>query len=761
MPPSHLLPLTPLRLRRLWWILILSVFASYLVLLWGGSQIYQAKPPIPERVVDDSGRVLFTRRDILRGQSVWRAMGGQQVGSIWGHGAYQAPDWSGDWLHREALLLRQLLSQRRSPKGYEALSLEARAAVDLELRQEFRGNAMDPKTQTIHLSAARSQAVEGTQQHYDKLFGDHPDLKGLRESYALPESPIPDPEDRRRLTQFYWWTSWAAATQRPDAKVTYTNNWPYEPLVGNLPTPDMLFWSLASIFFLLAGIGALAWFLAAHAEDERALDPPEQDPLEGFELTASMKATYKYFITAALLFGLQVVCGVLTVHYTVEGQAFFGIPLARWLPYAVTRTWHIQLGIFWIATSFLATGLFLSPLLSGREPKGQKLGVDILFAALVLVVLGSLFGEWASVQGWIPLEQSFWIGHQGYEYVELGRLWQWALAGGLLLWLALMGRALGPTLSRRVGNQDLPRLLFLSSLAIGTLYGAGLMWGSETHLSVVEYWRWWVVHLWVEGFFEVFATATIALFFVRLGLLDPGRAAATTLFSTIIFLGGGVLGTFHHLYFSGTPVGIMALGSSFSAMEIVPLVLIGFEASRNLELLESRRWVGRYRGPIRFFLGVCFWNFVGAGLFGFLINPPIALYYMQGLNTTPVHGHTALFGVYGLLSLGLMLFCLRPMVEDETWMEGRLTQAFWGMNLGLSAMVLFSLLPIGLLQTKACLERGMWWARSAEFLQQPLLENLRWARILGDLLFVFGLVCLLSFLFKLRLRLPSESPLNE
>ena len=740
------------RTRRLWVILALTLAASFAVLLGGGYRIYQAAPPIPEAVVGPDGARLFGRSEILRGQSIWRAMGGQQVGSIWGHGAYQAPDWSGDWLHREATTLLEVWAAREHGVAAAELSAEVRAGLEGRLKVALRTNTHDAGSGVLRLSGDRVAAFESVGSHYDALFGGAATAQTLRENYALPDSLVPVEADRRDLCAFFWWTSWVCSTNRPGSDVTYTNNWPHEPLIDNVPSADVVLWSILSIFFLLAGIAALAWYMAAthDGEDEGTRRAPAADPLAGIELTPSMRATTKYFLVAAALFALQVAFGVLTVHYTVEGQAFFGFPLAQWLPYPVTRTWHIQLGIFWIATCFLATGLFVAPLLGGHEPKGQRLGVNVLFGALVLVVVGSLAGEWASVQHHMGHELSFWLGHQGYEYVELGRVWQIALYGGLLLWLGLMGRALWPALAARAEGKDLSRLLFLSTFAIGTLYGAGLMWGADTHLAVAEYWRWWVIHLWVEGFFEVFATAAIALLFVRLGLLDTARATAATLFATVIFLAGGIIGTFHHLYFSGTPMGIMALGASFSAMEVVPLVLIGFEAIQNLRLLEKAPWVERYRWPITFFVGVCFWNLVGAGLFGFLINPPIALYYMQGLNTTPVHGHTALFGVYGLLSLGLMLFCLRPMSRPETWDDASLRRAFWGMNIGLALMVLLSLLPIGLLQAKASMAHGMWYARSAEFLQQPWIVRLRWLRMVGDLLFVGGVASLGVFLARLR-----------
>jgi nitric oxide reductase subunit B len=211
-----------------------------------------------------------------------------------------------------------------------------------------------------------------------------------------------------------------------------------------------------------------------------------------------------------------------------------------------------------------------------------------------------------------------------------------------------------------------------------------------------------------------------------------------------------MIGTFHHLYFTGTPVGVLALGATFSALEVVPLVLIGFEAYENLTLSRVRPWVAAYKWPIYFFVSVAFWNLVGAGLFGFFINPPIALYYMQGLNTTPVHGHTALFGVYGILGIGLMLFCLRGLSNARAWKNGLIRFSFWSINIGLALMVLLSLLPVGLLQAWASVEHGMWYARSAEFLQTGLMDTLRWLRVIGDTIFAIGAVALGIFVLGLK-----------
>jgi nitric oxide reductase subunit B len=265
------------------------------------------------------------------------------------------------------------------------------------------------------------------------------------------------------------------------------------------------------------------------------------------------------------------------------------------------------------------------------------------------------------------------------------------------------------------------------------------------------------VHLWVEGFFEVFAVAVMSFLFVKLGLVRARTATVNVLFATIVFMAGGVLGTFHHLYFAGTTTAVIALGASFSALEVVPLALIGMEAYETWSHGRATPWMARYRWPIMFFLAVSFWNLVGAGLFGFLINTPLALYYMQGLNLTPLHGHTALFGVYGMLGLGLMLFCLRGLRPDVAWSEGRLRGAFWSLNIGLTLMALLTLLPLGVLQLSAALDHGYWFARSEHFMDQAIVHLLIWLRMPGDTIFAVG--ALLFGWFVLRLWIaPRKAP---
>lgn len=737
--------------RKLWITFAVVVAASFAVLGTFGRDIYRQAPPIPDRVVDADGRVIFTGEQIHDGQNVWQSAGGQELGSIWGHGAYVAPDWSADWLHREAVELRGAWAREEFGRDASDLGPEQTAVLDTRLRSELRANTYDPETGELQVSNDRATAIAAVSDYYRRLFGTDPGLADTREAYAMRSPTVAEPGRREALTAFFFWASWACVTERPGSHVTYTNNWPADDLVGNRPTGSLILWTGFSVILLLAGIALLAWYYAGHREPEPdATSLPGTDPLTALTPTPSMKATLKYFWVVCALLVVQVMLGAVTAHYGVEGSGFYGLSLSNLLPYSVSRTWHVQLGIFWIATSWLATGLFIAPAVSGHEPRFQRLGVNVLFVALIVVVGGSLAGQWLGVMQKLGIVPNFWLGHQGYEYVDLGRLWQILLFVGLFLWLTLMVRALLPALRRRDENRSLLTMLTISCVAIAGFYGAGLMWGRQTNLSMVEYWRWWVVHLWVEGFFEVFATVVIAFLFVRLGLIRIKLATTAALFSTNVFLAGGIIGTFHHLYFTGTPTSVMALGATFSALEVVPLVLLGFEVYHNLTLSRATSWLQAYKWPIYCFVAVAFWNLVGAGIFGFLINPPIALYYMQGLNTTPVHGHTALFGVYGMLGIGLMLFVLKGLAARRVWKEGAIRFAFWSINVGLLLMVLISVLPVGLAQTLASVRHGLWYARSSEFLQQGYLQTLRWLRVIGDTIFAVGVLSLGYFVIGLK-----------
>ncbi|HEY8507388.1 MAG TPA: hypothetical protein VIL32_03460, partial [Steroidobacteraceae bacterium] len=474
--------------RRLWIGLAVLLAISFGVLLLMGAEIYRKAPPMPGQVVSETGEVLYTRADIQKGRQVWQSFGGMQLGSIWGHGSYVAPDWSADWLQREALELLDIWAQREMGLSYRELSREQQAALRGRLETRIRTNTYDEQTQTITVDADRALAMQRVAEHYIRLFGNDESTAALREAYAMKNNTVPDPDNRRALTAFFWWTAWAATTNRPGDTITYTNNWPGEPLVGNRPPTSTWLWSAFSVLFLLAGIALLGWHHAVtHSRGEERPAPPATDPMALVRVTPSMRATAKYFWVVLALFLVQILLGAVTAHYSVEGQEFYGINLSEILPYSLTRTWHTQLAVLWIATAWLGTGLYIGPAISGHEPRFQRLGVNVLFVCLLVIVVGAFAGQWLAVMQKLGLARNFWFGHQGWEYADIGCFWQWFLFVGLMLWLTLVGRALWPAIKRGGDGKSIVGLLFLSTVAIGLFYGASLMWGEHTSLSMVEY----------------------------------------------------------------------------------------------------------------------------------------------------------------------------------------------------------------------------------------------------------------------------------
>ncbi|WP_308992287.1 nitric-oxide reductase large subunit [Mariniflexile litorale] len=720
-------------MKKIWIAFISVVTLSFITLIWIGTEVYQTQPPIPETVIiKETKDILYTKADIQIGQNVWESIGGMEVGSIWGHGSYVAPDWTADWIHKEAVFMLEAWSQKDYNTAYDNLDVEKKAALKARLIKDIKTNTFNESDESITISESRLAAIKENIKHYTSIFSEG------KEEYAIPKGALVNPEKLEQLNAFLFWTSWAASTNRPQKDYTYTSNWPHEPLIDNNITKDSLIWSGLSIVLLLLFIGILTYYYLVNHEKGELLTKPDSDPLTNLKLFKSQKAILKYFIVISLLIGLQVILGVITVHYTVEGQAFFGFDLSSILPYSVTRTWHTQLAVFWIAATWLATGLFLAPMISGKEMKYQCFGINFLFIALIVIVLGSMLGEWLGVHQFLDLTTNFFFGHQGYEYMDLGRFWQIFLGIGLVLWVLMVSRHILYGIRKKDESKDLLIILLISVMAIGMFFFSGLMYGENSSLPVINYWRWWLVHLWVEGFFEVFATVVIAYIFSRLKIISVKTAGRVSIASATIFLAGGIIGTLHHLYYSGTPVQAIALGATFSALEVVPLTLMGFEIRENWNLLKSRQWMQKYKWPIFFFIAVAFWNFVGAGVFGFLINPPIALYYIQGLNTTAVHAHTALFGVYGMLGMGFILICLR-FYSNRVWENKKLKRAFWLLNIGLVAMVVLSLLPIGIIQAYTSITKGYSFARESELLYSPTVQTLKWMRMIGDIIFSVGI----------------------
>lgn len=724
----------PMMVSRTW------VQAVALVLLFGFAVLgflayraYATDPPIADRVVSEGGEVLFTGDDVIKGQKVFLRNGLMQYGSVLGHGAYLGPDFTADYLHRAALIVTRELGRAGSDTARQ------------QVITDFKTNRYDAASDTLTYTAAQSVAFNEMVGYYSNYFGPTSGERGLR------PNAITDQAEIRQLTSFFAWTAWSGSTLRPDKNYSYTNNWPPEPLVGNEPTANVLVWSVLSLIALLAGIGALFAAFGRWGDrlgwKGRQADTISFRPPGDVLLTPAQKACAWFFLVVGLLFFIQTMVGAASEHYRADITSFFGFDLAQWLPYNLVRTWHVQLSIFWTATSFLAAGIFLAPIIAGREPRRQHWLAYGLLGALALVVFGSMAGEALDIHGLLP-DALASFGMQGWEYLDLGRVWQVLLTLGLFAWVAILFRGLRVRLhSESRGN--MPWMFFFTALAIPAFYAVGLLTRSEQSFTVADFWRFMVVHLWVEDFLEIFTTVLVAYIFVMLGVVREKVALTVIYLDIILYSVGGVIGTMHHLYFSGSAAESMALGAFFSAAEVIPLTFLTVEAWSFLQLgarQESKSATPfPHRWAVMFLVAVGFWNFLGAGVFGFLVNLPIVSYYEIGTALTANHAHAAMMGVYGMLAMGLALFCLRYLIPTERWPERLAKISFWSVNLGLAWMSFATLFPLGILQLYASINDGYFAARQLEFITNPTNSVFEWMRLPGDVVFIVGGV--LPFLY--------------
>jgi len=717
---------------------IVAFVVSMAILLVGGHFAKSKVPPIPARVVAGS-QTLTGGEAIKRGQQVYQRYALMDHGSVWGHGALRGMDFAAHTLHRMGE------------------SLQATLGSEQQAIAELKSNRYDAATDTLTLTPAQAQAFQENRQYWEEVLS-----KGQNHYGFLPDT-VPTSAERQDVADFFFWTAWAAGTPRPDAPFTYTNNWPPDRSVGNIASPDALVWSLTSIIALFAVLGIVIYivhrfgFFYGEAEGVQAAYKLLATPV-----TPSQVSCAKFFIVAGLLFIIQIFNGGLLAHYTVHPGKFYVDLIGKQYPFSWAKTWHMQLAIFWIATSWVGTAAYLAPLVAGKEPRGQRWLVNLLFGAVVLVALGSLTGEVLGIKGYLG-DLWFWFGHQGWEYLELGRLWQILLFGGLLYWLAIVYRAMAPAFRKGPGGiadpdaKALTMFYVFSAVLVVLFFGFGLFFSRHTHLTIADYWRWFVVHIWVESIFEFFGLAVIALFLVTLGLVSAKSALRAAYLSAILVFISGIPGTAHHYFWYGGPSFWLAIGGVFSSLEPIPLILLVVRAWMEYKEIKVQGREFPYKWPLYFLTASSVWNFVGAGISGFTINLPIINYYEHATYLTSNHGHTALFGVYGMLAIALILFSWRGLVENRHWNDRILKASFWGLNGGLALMFTTGLLPLGLMQVWHSYDKGFWYARSAEFYNLPAVQAVGNWRVVPDAIIILvGAFPLLWFLLSTfrRLRRP-------
>jgi len=708
------------------WALLLGVIflASASGLVFIGYETHTQAPPIPD-YVDASGAVVVARDDVLAGQALFQQKALMSYGSMFGDGALRGPDFTAEALHQVGRAMRAFYRDNAAPGQEPGRAASAVDAVSRRVIREIKANRYDPDSGRVSLLDSQVYAFERLVDYYRGTFGD----PAFPE--AFPEAGyIDDPRALRDLAAFFFWGAWVSGTERPGFGWSYTHNWPYDESVGNTVTRPTVIWSVSGVFALLLGLG---FTLYVYGQFQRLpidpLTPPRRWRPLSCDGTPTQFVAMHFFVLAALLFLLQVLAGVLTI------ADFVGVESLPWLPVTVSRSLHTQLALLWIGSAWMGATLFILPMATdGHEPAGQATLARGLLALLLIVATGGLAAIVLGPTGAFgPLWS--WLGHQGWEFMEAGRLWQALLFVAFALWAVMLVRGLWPVLSRP-GRWHLPDWLVYCVVGILLLFVSAFMFTPETNFVIADFWRWMVIHMWVEAFFEVFTTIVVAYLLVLMGQVNRVMAERTIFLAAVLFLGSGLLGISHNFYWNAKPTGTLALGAVFSTLQVVPLILLTMDGWR-MQRRESQAHPA-LRSVWQFILAVSFWNFLGAGVFGFIINLPVVNYFQHGSYLTVNHAHAALMGVYGNLSLAAILFCCHYLIPERLWNARLLTVSFWCLNIGLALMVLLNLLPVGVVQLDAILEHGYWWARSREFVASASFQTLTWLRAVGGNLFFWG-----------------------
>lgn len=728
-------------------ILIFVVITCWITMIWGAYRTHQEAPPIPEKFMSETGQTVMTSADIILGKEGFQKAGLMDFGSLYGMGSYFGEDYTARFLVELGEEVSMQLAYKRYSKPLQDLDQDQKDNLQREMQKLLHGILLQSGTVTLPKTISDS-IVSLRQKIADDLLK-HDPKRGWTKAYSLSK------EEALKTAAFLIYSSITTVAYRPNENYSWTSNWPPEPSVGNTPTTASFTWTWVSLTILFFAIGLVVFIFRLFIEGDEQDEKVEARLTEFLPLTPSQLAIGKYFIVVALLLLVQILAGSILAHYYAERESFYGFNIAEFLPFSFLRSVHLQTPIAWIGLGWIGTALFLAPIIAGKEPKGQKFLINLLFWVTVTIVGGALLGNYLGLMGYIQ-KYWFWFGNQGLSYIELGRFWQILFFVGLFSWSIIMLRTLWPTLKNLIRWTSIysffrvEHLLWYSTMGIAFIYAFGMIPLTKVHSSftLTDFWRWWVVHLWVEWAFELFAAAITAYFLMAVGLISRRFAERAIIFEWILILGSGILGTGHHLYWAGEPDIWISIGSVFSFLEVLPLFLLILEAIGQYVRINQYK-AFPYRLAFLYILGAAFWNFVGAGVFGgATINAPLVNYYEHGTFLTLNHAHTAMFGAFGLLALGLIYLALRYMAGNRVVWSDRLgTWAFWLYNLGLVLWIVLNFFPIGWPQLIAAYEKGFSYARSLEFYNQTILWQ--WLRLPGDVIFSIGaLMMAWDFLLK-------------
>jgi nitric oxide reductase subunit B len=717
-----------------WLIAIFMVSA----LIYFTANLQKEVPPIPQTVKSTSGEVLYTYDDVVEGKGYFQEFDLMDWGTLLGMGAYMGPDFTTEFFHFRAEYLYDYYGKQMYSKSDKELTDIERGAVKERVKQDFHKQTKLLEEGVVYTEGSAA-AYKRNVAHLTNML-----VKGDKER-AFTGGVI-YAEEAQKIAAFVDWSQLVASSLRPgtEGKVgserTWSNNWPNEPLVDQ----DLMYnnhivslWEFLVLWTLTIVVIFLSYeYLFKHSSEEK-LEPA----LKVTSLFKSQKKLLKYVPIVSLLFVVQLFLGAYLAHLYADPTQDFVFSQSI-LPFNVLRSMHTQLAILWVAVGWLVGGLLIAPWVANKDHKFPWL-VDVLWVALLVVAVGSMIGLYMGATGAMR-DTWFWLGNEGRELLNLGRVWDIGLVLGLVFWFLLI-----ITLIKKAStNNPLVGTIIWSAFAIATLYIAGMMPVHKImpNFTLDDYYRWWVIHLWVELTFELFAAGTIAFMTVSLGLISQKTAERTMFFELFLIMMSGTLGVGHHYFWQGLDEYWIAIGGIFSALEPLPLALMIVEAWKNQREQKLSGKENKFATPFMWIAGSAVLNWIGAGFFGMIINTPTISYYSHGTYLIMPHGHVALLGAFGYISIAFLYMTSRAnaMANGWIWNDKWSKIGFWLLTIG---TILYALptLMIGLEQTKLAAEMGYYYTRTREALD--LVHGWMWFRILPDGMMLLGGVIVFLDLF--------------
>jgi nitric oxide reductase subunit B len=749
-----------------WVVSIISIAG----LLYMGSETYTGAPPVPD-FKSVNGETVITAEEIKAGQILFHTRGLMNYGSFWGDGAERGPDFTAESLHAMTVAMKAYYAEQIKPgsvtqsehlnqwrfdiAGYD------QSAIEAQIKNELHHNAYDANTNVAIINEAQVYGIRYLNDYYNRMFTD----SDFPEAFH-PVNYISDPQQLKELSAFFYWGSWVASADRPGNNYSYTSNWPFDPAAGNNPPTSLMMWSFISIFILFLGIMLV---LYVYGQMKAMPGSPFQNSVTGGQLLTTpdlekgfvlptQRATYKFFALAVAMFGLQVLAGILGA---MDFANPFAHTIANVLPFNILRSYHTLLQIFWFFMCWVGYTIFFLPRLA-EVPRHQEFLINLLFLICVIVGIGGVIGIYLGQSGALTGSAAIWFGSQGWEFMELGRFFQILLLAGFALWIFIIYRGVKPWITKKTFWSIPAWLLWGSGIMVFFLF-FGLFATVDSNWAVADYWRWMVVHMWVEVTFEVFTTVIVGYILVQMGLVTRAMAEKTIYLAVMLFLITATIGVAHNFYWIAKPTSVIALGSVFSTLQVLPLLLLTLDAWQ-MRKEGNGAHVNRKNGQQKFvmdgvwlfILAVNFWNIFGAGVFGSLINLPIVNYFEHATYMTGNHAHAAMFGVKGNIALAGVLFCCQHLFKAESWNPKIVRLSFWTLNIGVALMMFLDLFPAGLYQLSVVLDDGFWHARSQQIITGPVFQTLTYFRSVGGLVFVVGVLSLIWFVLSRATKLKPE-----